>query len=185
MLQTPNLKIRAPTQCFVSFSHKSHVRFLRTFCTQKAFQKPMKNHARTIEKSTRKRCFFLHRLFRIVGLILGGFGTSSWIQVGPKKRGIKEQDPLESQLITVGGFRQSLERAWAGFWEGLDRFWERSGSVWEGFCKRLGTSLGGVLQRVACARTQCLVCLSYKSQVRFLLTLCSPQAVQNAARNHG
>ena len=133
-----------------------------------------------------KLCFFLHRFFCILELILEGIGTSSWIQVSPKNRGTKEQDPLESQLVMVGGFGQSLERVWAGFWEGLDRFWERSGSVWGGFWKSLGTSLGGgVLQRVACARTQSLVCLSYKLQVRFLLTLCSLQAVQNAARNHG
>ena len=135
----------------------------------------------------RKRCFSLHRFFRILGLILGGFGISSWIQVGPKKRRTKDQDPLESHLVMVGGFGQSLERAWAGFWEGLGRFWERSGRVWGGFWEGFGTIFfwGGVLQRVARARTQCLVCLSYKSQVRFLLTLCSPQAVQNAARNHG
>ena len=100
-----------------------------------------------------KRCFFIHRFFRLWGIILGGFGTSSWIHVGPKKRGIKGQEPLESQLVMVGGFGQSLERAWAGFWEGLGRFWERSGRIWGGFREGFGTICfwGGPTTRRSCA----------------------------------
>ena len=47
LLQEPNLKFHAPTQCFVSFSQKSSVRFWHAFRIRKTYQKPFQNKART------------------------------------------------------------------------------------------------------------------------------------------
>ena len=48
LLQQPNLKFHAPTQCFVSFSQKSGVRFWHAFLVQKAHQKPFQDETRTL-----------------------------------------------------------------------------------------------------------------------------------------
>ena len=63
LLQDPNLKFHAPTQCFVSFSQKSNVRFWHTFSIQKTFQKPFQNEVRTLPKSMLKTCWFLTLIF--------------------------------------------------------------------------------------------------------------------------
>ena len=47
-LQRPNLKFCAPTQCFVSFSHRSRACLLHTFWVQKAYQKPFQNEVWTL-----------------------------------------------------------------------------------------------------------------------------------------
>ena len=48
LLQEPNLKFHAPTQCFVSFSQQSSVRFWPACLVQKTYQKPFQNEARTL-----------------------------------------------------------------------------------------------------------------------------------------
>ena len=48
LLQEPNLKFHAPTQCFVSFSPKTGVRFWHAFLVQKTYQKPSQNEVRTL-----------------------------------------------------------------------------------------------------------------------------------------
>ena len=48
LLQEPNLKFHAPTQCFVSFSQKSSVRFWHPFLNPKIYQKPFQNETQTL-----------------------------------------------------------------------------------------------------------------------------------------
>ena len=76
LLQEPNLKFHAPTQCFVSFSQKSSVRFWHTFSVQKTFQKPFQNEVRTLPKSMPKRCCLSTSIFSGFGLDLGGSWAS-------------------------------------------------------------------------------------------------------------
>ena len=47
LLQEPNLKFHAPTQCFVGISQKSNVRFWHAFRVRKTYQKPFQNQVRT------------------------------------------------------------------------------------------------------------------------------------------
>ena len=48
LLQEPNLKFHAPTQCFVSFSQPSSVRLWPACLVQKTYQKLFQNEARTL-----------------------------------------------------------------------------------------------------------------------------------------
>ena len=76
LLQDPNLKFHAPTQCFVSVSLKSNVRFWHTSSVQKTFQKPFQNEVRTLPKSMPKTCCFLTSFFSGFGLDFGRSWTS-------------------------------------------------------------------------------------------------------------
>ena len=73
LLQEPNLKFHAPTQCFVSFSQKSNVRFWHAFLVQKTYRKPFQDEARTFQKSMPKTGCFSTLIFSRLGL---DFGTS-------------------------------------------------------------------------------------------------------------
>ena len=77
MLQWLNLKIRAPTQCFVSFSNNLLYCLEHTFLVQKTFQKPFQNEGRALEKSMPKTCCFLTSIFRVSVSILEGLGLPS------------------------------------------------------------------------------------------------------------
>ena len=82
MLQWLNLKIRAPTQCFVDFSHKCPFPFLHNFLVQKASQKPFQNEVQTMKKSMSKTYCFSTSIFHVLDCVLEGRGPSSWSQVG-------------------------------------------------------------------------------------------------------
>ena len=70
-LQRPNLKFCAPTQCFVSFSHRSRACLLHTFWVQKTYQKPFQNEGRTTKKSTPKTMLFPTLIFPDLGTHFG------------------------------------------------------------------------------------------------------------------
>ena len=84
LLYEPNLKIRAPTQCFVSFPHNSGFRFLHAFSVRKTYQKPFQNEVRTLLKSMLKMCCFLTSIFSGSSLDFGASWASklepSWAQ---------------------------------------------------------------------------------------------------------
>ena len=88
LLQEPTSKKRAPTQCFVNFSHNSVYRFEHTFSVQKTYQKPFQNQVRALPKSMPKTCCFLTSIFSGVGLDFGrSWGSKlepSW-QFWPQK----------------------------------------------------------------------------------------------------
>ena len=90
LLQEPTSKKRAPTQCFVSFSHNSAYRFWHALSVQKTYQKPSQNEVRTLEKSMLKTCWFLTSIFKGLGLDFGGFWASklepSWVKLALKLR---------------------------------------------------------------------------------------------------
>ena len=48
LLQEPNLKIHAPTQCFVDVAPKTHLGFSHAFWIRKTYPKPFKNDVRTL-----------------------------------------------------------------------------------------------------------------------------------------
>ena len=82
LLQGPTSKKRAPTQCFVDFSHNSAHRFGHAFLLQKTYQKPSQNEVRTLQKIDVKKCVvFQHRFFRVWASILEGLGPPTWSQV--------------------------------------------------------------------------------------------------------
>ena len=74
LLQEPTSKKRAPTQCFVNFSHNSVYRFEHTFSVQKTYQKPFQNEVRALLKSIAKTCCFSTSIFSGFGLDFG----ASW-----------------------------------------------------------------------------------------------------------
>ena len=76
LLQEPTSKKRAPTQCFVNFSHNSVYRFEHTFSVQKTYQKPFQNEVRTLLKSIAKTCCFSTSIFSGLGLDFQGSGAS-------------------------------------------------------------------------------------------------------------
>ena len=63
LLQKPNIKICAPSQCFVDFSHNSAFDFQHVYRVRKTYQKPFQNDARTLPKSMPKTCYFLTSIF--------------------------------------------------------------------------------------------------------------------------
>ena len=75
LLQKPNLKIHAPTQCFVSFSHKS----VLAFRMHLGSEKHTKNLAKTIPKQPknriRKQSFFQYGFFMVSASILEGLSV--------------------------------------------------------------------------------------------------------------
>ena len=71
LLQRPNLKFRAPTQCFVDVAQKTHLGFSHAFCIQKTYRKPFQNDVRTLQKSMPKTCCFLTSIFSGFGLDFG------------------------------------------------------------------------------------------------------------------
>ena len=77
MLQEPTSKKRAPTQCFVRFSHNSVYCFLHPFSVQKTYQKPFQNDVRTLPKSMSKTCCFLTSIFLGFSLDFGGSWASN------------------------------------------------------------------------------------------------------------
>ena len=83
LLQEPTSKKRAPTQCFVNFSHNSLHRLLRAFSVQKTYRKPFQNDVRTLPKSMPKTCCFSTSIFSGFGLNFGGSWASklepSWL----------------------------------------------------------------------------------------------------------
>ena len=87
MLQEPTSKKRAPTQCFVSFSHNSVYHFLHALLVQKTYQKPFQNDVRTLPKSMLKMCCFLTSIFSGFGLDFGESWASnleqSWLKMAP------------------------------------------------------------------------------------------------------
>ena len=76
MLQEPTSKKRAPTQCFVSFSHNSVFHFLHAFSAPKTYQKPFRNKVRTLPKSMSKTCRFSTSIFSGFGFDFGGSWAS-------------------------------------------------------------------------------------------------------------
>ena len=85
LLQEPTSKKRAPTQCFVRFSHNSAYGFLRACSIQKAYQKPFQNEAWTLPKSMSTMCRFSTSIFSGFGLDFGGVVASnlepSWLKI--------------------------------------------------------------------------------------------------------
>jgi len=71
LLQEPNLKFHAPTQCFVSFSQKSSLRFWHALLVQKTYQEPFQKEVRTLLKSMPQTCCFLTSFFSGFGLDFG------------------------------------------------------------------------------------------------------------------
>ena len=84
LLQEPTSKKRAPTQCFVNFSHNSVFRFWHAFLLQKTYQKPFQNEVRTLPKSMLKTCCFSTSIFSGFSLDFGASWASkmepSWLQ---------------------------------------------------------------------------------------------------------
>ena len=83
LLQEPTSKKRAPTQCFVDFSHNSAYRFEHAFSVRKTYQKPSQNDVRILQKSMLKTCCFLTLIFLGFSLDLGRSWAStmepSWL----------------------------------------------------------------------------------------------------------
>ena len=99
LLQEPTSKKRAPTQCFVNFSHNSVYRFEHTFSVQKTYQKPFQNEVRTLPKSMTKTCCFLTSIVSGLELILEGLGLPSWSQVERLGLPAPSQKPPKSNLL--------------------------------------------------------------------------------------
>ena len=111
-------------------------RFLRTFCTQRTSQKPMKNHARTIEKSTPKTMLFSTSIF-------SHFGTRFWRGWHLKLDPSWPKKPWDKRSRPVGKPIGDGGKVWAEFGKGL-------GSILGGFGTVLGTfgkGLGRILER--------------------------------------
>ena len=133
LLQRPNIKIRAPSQCFVDFSHISHVRFSRAFWSLKTYQKPFQNEVRTIEKSMLKMCCFSTSNFSGFGLDLGASWASkmepSWPFWPPDLRDLAPKNDLKLDVFKkwrLGGFQT--------------RFWRPRGSILD--------SLGSIFSKI-------------------------------------
>ena len=132
-MQDPNLKFHAPTQCFVSFSQKSNVRFWHTSSVQKTFQKPFQNEVRTLPKSMPKSCCFLTSFFSGFGLDFGGSWTSmlepSWLLKPQKTISV-----AHFYLLKLNVFKQlRLRGLWPRFWKPRGSILEGPGSIFKGF----------------------------------------------------
>ena len=56
LLQEPNLKFHAPSQCFVDFSHNSAFRFQHAFSPTLGSEKPTKNPTKTKSEPFKNQC---------------------------------------------------------------------------------------------------------------------------------
>ena len=78
--------------------HRFRIGFSNTFCLSDTFlqiafrmhfgsKKPTKNRPKSrsepFKNRFKKRCFFQHRFFHVLGSIWEGFGEPTWTQVGP------------------------------------------------------------------------------------------------------
>ena len=82
LLQKLNLKFHRPSQCFVDFSHTSHVRFSRAFWIQKTYQKLFQNEIGIVKKSMPKTIRFSIQFFGASG---SNFGALGCVRGGPER----------------------------------------------------------------------------------------------------
>ena len=87
MLQWLNLKIRAPTQCFVNFSHKCLFRFLHALLVQKPSKNLFKSRSERRKNRCQNRVVFSSSIFRG----LDPFWRVSALQVGAKLAALDSQ----------------------------------------------------------------------------------------------
>ena len=127
LLQRPNLKIRAPSQCFVDFLHILVFRCWHAFLVRKIYQKPFQNHVRALQKSMSKMHCFLASIFGGSGLDFEESGPSnlepSWPYVGTFFALGRVLGACWAHFAQFAAFRSALGSILDGFGLPKPMFW--------------------------------------------------------------